>query len=134
MRRRSRCVYCVCNHEGEWTGFQSIRKYVTKGSDDRVRIASCIGCENTHAPALLVIERYIMPRKTHHVVPNPDGGWDIRKGGSDRASGHFPTKSQAEKEGRKISRNQGSELVIHKRNGRISRSDSHGNDPCPPRG
>lgn len=21
-----------------------------------------------------------MPKKTHHVVPNPEGGWDIKKG------------------------------------------------------
>jgi len=75
-----------------------------------------------------------MPRKTHHIVPNPDGGWDVKKGGSSRASGHFPTKDKAEKEGRIISQHQGSELVIHNKDGKISRSDSHGNDPCPPKG
>jgi len=74
-----------------------------------------------------------MPRKTHHVVPNPDGGWDVRKGGSSRSSGHFDTKKDAVDSGREISINQGSEFVIHGKNGRIQRSDSHGGDPNPPR-
>lgn len=74
-----------------------------------------------------------MARKSHHVVPNSDGGWDIRRGGSERSSGHFGNKQSAVDRGREISRNQGSEFVIHNRNGRISQSDSHGNDPCPPK-
>ncbi len=32
---------------------------------------------------------------THHVVPNAGGGWDIRRGGADRASAHFDRKSDA---------------------------------------
>lgn len=74
-----------------------------------------------------------MPRDTHHVVPNPAGGWDVKRGGSERASAHTDTKAQAVDRGREISRNQGTELVIHGTNGVIQRSDSHGNDPCPPR-
>jgi len=74
-----------------------------------------------------------MSRKTHHVVPSSGGGWNVRKGGSNRSSGHFDRKQDAIDRGREISRNQGSELVIHNRNGRISQSDSHGNDPCPPK-
>ncbi len=75
-----------------------------------------------------------MSRKTHHVVPNSGkGGWDVKKGGSKRASGHFDTKNEAVDNARLISQNQRSELVIHNRNGRISKSDSHGNDPCPPK-
>lgn len=71
---------------------------------------------------------------THHVVPNPSGGWDVKRGGSDRASGHFDTKHAAVDQGRQISRNQGTELRIHNRNGRIAQSDSHGGDDFPPRG
>ena len=56
--------------------------------------------------------------KTHHVVPNPQGGWDVKRGGASRA----------------ISRNQSTELRIHNRDGRIVGSDSHGNDPFPPEG
>jgi hypothetical protein len=74
-----------------------------------------------------------MPRKTHHVVPNPSGGWNVKKGGAERASGHFDTKAEAEQAGRVISRNQGTEFVIHGKDGVIQRSDSHGNDPNPPK-
>ena len=74
-----------------------------------------------------------MSRKTHHVVTSPDGGWNVKRGGSERASGHFDNKQDAINRGREISRNQSTEFVIHNRNGRISQSDSHGNDPCPPR-
>lgn len=68
--------------------------------------------------------------KTHHVVPNKDqGGWDVRRGGAERASGHYDTKQQAIDAGREISRNQGTELRIHNQNGRIANTDSHGHDP-----
>ena len=72
--------------------------------------------------------------KSHHVVANPTGGWDVKRGGGERASGHFDTKAQAVDRGREISRNQGTELRIHNRDGRIAGSDSHGSDPNPPRG
>lgn len=70
---------------------------------------------------------------THHVVPNPDGGWDVKRGGAERASGHYDTKQQAVDAGREISRNQGTEFRIHNKDGKISQSDSHGNDPLPPK-
>ncbi len=74
-----------------------------------------------------------MSRKTHHVVPHPEG-WAVRRGGSERASVVTDTKREAVDIGREISRNQGSEFVIHGMNGRIQSSDSHGNDPYPPKG
>lgn len=74
-----------------------------------------------------------MARKSHHVVSNPNGGWSVKKGGSSRAAKNFDTKTEATKYGRKISRNQKTELVIHKKDGRIQSSDSHGNDPNPPK-
>ncbi len=72
--------------------------------------------------------------KTHHVVPNPKGGWDVKKGGAEKASAHTDKKSNAIDIARKISQNQKTELKIHNKDGRISQSDSHGNDPNPPRG
>ena len=75
-----------------------------------------------------------MAKGTHHVVPNPKGGWDIKKGGSDRSSGHYDTKKEAVDRARKISRNQKTELKIHNKNGKIAQSDTHGNDPYPPKG
>ena len=75
-----------------------------------------------------------MPRKTHHVVHNPNGGWDVKRGGAQRSSGHFDTKAEAIDAGRQISVNQGTEFLIHGLDGRIQSSDSHGNDPFPPKG
>lgn len=72
-------------------------------------------------------------RKTHHIVPNPNGGWQVKKGGGQRSSGNYRTKKEAEQAGRRISQNQGTELIIHGKNGKIQRADSHGNDPNPPK-
>ncbi len=40
---------------------------------------------------------------THHVVPNAEGGWDVRRGGASRSSGHFDTKQEAVQRAREIS-------------------------------
>ena len=72
--------------------------------------------------------------KTHHVVHNPNGGWDVKRGGAERSSGHFDTKREGIDYGRSVSRSQSTELKIHNLDGRIAQSDSHGNDPNPPRG
>lgn len=74
-----------------------------------------------------------MSRKSHHVVPAPNSGWNVKKGGSKRSSGHFDRKTDAVDWARKVSRNQNSELVIHNKNGKIGNSDSHGHDSCPPK-
>ncbi|MEV5360559.1 DUF2188 domain-containing protein [Micrococcus luteus] len=72
-----------------------------------------------------------------HVVPNEGGGWDVRKPGASRSSGHFDTQSAAVDRAREILRNDGGgELRTHGRDGRIRDSDTipPGNDPFPPRG
>lgn len=72
-------------------------------------------------------------RITHHVVPAPNGGWNVKRGGAERSSGHFDRKQDAIDRAREISQNQKSELVIHNQDGKIAQCDSHGNDPCPPK-
>ena len=67
--------------------------------------------------------------ETHHVVPDPERGWNVKKGGSSRASVHTETKKEAVDLGREISRNQGTEFLIHGKNGVIQEKNSHGNDP-----
>ncbi len=68
-----------------------------------------------------------------HVVPNPNGGWDVKGEGNSKATKHTDTKQEAIDVAREISRNQNSELIIHNKDGKISNKDSHGNDPCPPK-
>ena len=73
-------------------------------------------------------------RNEHHVVPNSErGGWDIKRNNAQRSSAHVPTKAEAMKVGRIISRNQNTELIPHLKNGKFQNPDSHGNDPCPPK-
>ncbi|MBO6792084.1 MAG: DUF2188 domain-containing protein [Dinoroseobacter sp.] len=74
-----------------------------------------------------------MSKRNQHVVPH-DKGWAVRGAGSQRATSVHQTQQQAIDAGRSISRNQGSELLIHGRNGQIRARDSHGNDPYPPKG
>lgn len=74
-----------------------------------------------------------MPRKTHHVVPNTSGGWSVKKGGASKATRTFTTKMDAISCAREISKNQKSELVIHKKDGTIQSSVSHAADSMPPR-
>lgn len=71
---------------------------------------------------------------SHHVVHNRAGGWDVKRGGSERASSHYDTKAEAVDASRSVSRNQHTELRIHNLDGRIASSDSHGRDPNPPKG
>jgi hypothetical protein len=69
----------------------------------------------------------------YHVTPHPDGGWQVRREGADRASSLHDTQAEAMSRGRELAQQARSELVIHGRDGRIRDSDSFGNDPHPPR-
>lgn len=77
-----------------------------------------------------------MTSNNRHVVPNPDGGWDVRAPDAQRSSGHRDTQADAISRAREIVHNVGGgEVVIHGRDGRIRDSDTvaPGNDPHPPR-
>ena len=74
-----------------------------------------------------------MGSRNQHVVPH-DRGWAVRGAGSQRASAVHRTQQEAIDAAREIARNQGSELLIHRKDGRIRERDSHGNDPSPPPG
>lgn len=71
-------------------------------------------------------------KRNQHVVPCGDD-WAIRGAGSARATEIVPTKAEAVSLAREISRNQGTELIVHGRDGKIQSRDSHG-DPFPPKG
>jgi len=72
---------------------------------------------------------------THHVTYDKKADdWKVIRGGAERAASRHDTKAEAVKAAREISRNQHTELKIHNQDGRIAQSDSHGNDPFPPKG
>ncbi len=73
-----------------------------------------------------------MSKKNQHVVP-VGGDWGVRSEGSKRLTVVTPTKAEAEKAGRDIAKNQGTELFIHGRDGKIQDRDSFGHDSCPPK-
>lgn len=78
-----------------------------------------------------------MPRNERHMVPNAGGGWDVKKPGADRSSGHFDRQSDAIERAKEIVGNTGGgEAVIHGRDNLIRESDTvkPGNDPFPPKG
>ncbi len=72
--------------------------------------------------------------KNQHVTTHPDGGWQVKGEGNSRATIRTSTQKEAIDIARTISRNQRSELVIHRANGQIRDKDSHGHDPFPPQG
>lgn len=74
-----------------------------------------------------------MVGKNQHVVPHQDG-WAVKGAGNQRATSVHDTQQQAEDAARGIARNQQSELVIHRPDGRIRNKDSYGNDSFPPEG
>ncbi|MGI1805432.1 DUF2188 domain-containing protein [Exiguobacterium sp. TDN 0502] len=73
-------------------------------------------------------------KRNQHVLPHPQGGYQVKADGADRATKRFPTQKEAIAEGRRIAKNQKTELVIHNKEGQIREKDSYGHDPFPPRG
>lgn len=74
-----------------------------------------------------------MTRKGQHVVPT-GRKWAVRKAGSARTTETFATQREAIARAREIAKNQGTELYIHGKNGRIRQRDSYGHDSYPPEG
>lgn len=74
-----------------------------------------------------------MAGKNQHVVPHPDG-WAVRGAGNERVSSIHGTQAEAAAQARATAERQGTEAIIHGRNGQIRERDSYGNDPFPPRG
>lgn len=74
-------------------------------------------------------------RKVYHVIPSPGRGWDIKKEGGKRPSGHFDTKDPAIDRGRELAKSSGlGQLKIHKQDGKIQTEYTYGEDPYPPKG
>lgn len=74
-------------------------------------------------------------RNVYHVINNPTGGWDIKKEGGQRSSGHFTTKDKAIDRGKELAKsgNRG-QIKIHKQDGKIQTEHTYGGDPYPPKG
>ena len=94
-----------------------------------------IGDDSTAQPEPQGAESVSRPND-RHVVPNSDGGWDVKAANARRASSHHHTQADAERRAKEIVGNLGGgEVRIHGRDGRIRDSDTvaPGRDPFPPR-
>ncbi|WP_026351631.1 DUF2188 domain-containing protein [Hymenobacter aerophilus] len=67
-------------------------------------------------------------KRNVHITPRSTG-FAVISAGAQRASVVLPTQAQAIAVGRQQAARNGSELIIHRPNGQIRASDSHGRDP-----
>lgn len=75
-----------------------------------------------------------MTSRNQHVTKRSDGSWQVKGEGASKPYRVTRTQAGAVDIARDVTRNQGSELFIHRPDGRIRARDSHGRDPFPPRG
>jgi hypothetical protein len=73
-----------------------------------------------------------MAKDNVHVIPRGDG-WAVRRDSAKRDSFHLRTQAEAEMRARRIAARERVEVIIHRADGAIRDSDSHGRDPNPPR-
>jgi uncharacterized protein (UPF0262 family) len=74
-------------------------------------------------------------RKNVHVVKSKNGDdWSVKTVNSQRAYKNVSTQKEAIKIGKNVARNNGSELLIHRKDGKIREKNSYGNDNYPPKG
>ncbi len=73
-----------------------------------------------------------MAKSIHVVYGKDESRWNIKQGGV--TIEHNRTKKEAVDNARVISKVRQTELTIHNKDGKISKKDSHGGDPFPPRG
>ena len=73
-------------------------------------------------------------RKNQHITPHKSGGWQVKGAGNSKATVITSTQKEAIQIGRAIAINQGSELLIHNKQGQIREKSTYGKDPYPPKG
>lgn len=78
-----------------------------------------------------MLEERTMPKTSFHVIPHPNGGWAVKKANSRRASKNFDTKADAIIWGKKVSKSDSAEFVVHDWDGTIKSRHTFVNDPSP---
>lgn len=74
-----------------------------------------------------------MSKRNQHVVPHPNG-WAVKGAGNSKATSVHSTQLKAINEAKSIAQNQGSEMLVHGRDGQIRERNTYGPDPFPPAG
>ncbi|MGE4215243.1 MAG: DUF2188 domain-containing protein [Anaerotignaceae bacterium] len=70
--------------------------------------------------------------KNQWVSPREDG-WAVHGEGNTKDTKLFQTQKEATEYAKEIAKNQESEVIIQRKDGKIRSKDSYGNDPFPPR-
>lgn len=70
-----------------------------------------------------------------HVTQRPDGQWQGKKEGAERASVVSSTQREAINRSIEIAKNRGeAQVIIHGTDGKIRDEHTYGSDPFPPKG
>jgi hypothetical protein len=73
--------------------------------------------------------------KNVHIVKSKNGeDWSVKTENSERAFRNVSTQKEAIEIGKSVAKNNGAELLIHGKDGRIRDKNSFGNDNYPPKG
>ncbi len=73
-----------------------------------------------------------MAKKSYHVIAKSNGEWSVKRTGAERATGNFSTKKGAITTARElVTKSGGGELIIHEKDGRVSKRNSYSSDPNP---
>jgi hypothetical protein len=59
--------------------------------------------------------------KNQHILPHPDGGWQVKGAGNTKATKRFKTKEEAVEFAKSVSKNQKSNIVPHKKDGKLQK-------------
>jgi len=70
--------------------------------------------------------------RVHVVYSKTNDEWQNKVEGRTSPLNTRATKAEALEAGRQVAKQLHAELIIHNKDGKISDSDSYGNDPCPP--
>lgn len=71
-----------------------------------------------------------MAKSTYHVIARSDGSWSVVRTGAERASGNYSTKKEAVSTAKRLVTSSGGELIVHTRDGRVSKRDTFGHVPA----
>lgn len=77
---------------------------------------------NPHIRAYAVAVKRGM--QTQHVLPSKDG-WVVKRAGASRSTKSFETQVEAIKFGKKVAKDQRTELIVHSKDGRIKARNSY---------
>jgi hypothetical protein len=75
-----------------------------------------------------------MSKKNYYVVTRPQGGWAVKREGSQKASAVTGTQKESIEIAKDLVKKSRGELTIQGRNRKFREKNSYGNDPYPPKG